>query len=105
MKKIFIGRDFSFTPMGRYYPKDGDSCGERFRTQILAPALRAGEQVEVVIDDVEGYGSSFLEEAFGGLIRVEGFTVSELKQNLKIICNNEDFKIYANLITKYIEMA
>ncbi|WP_193213632.1 STAS-like domain-containing protein [Luteolibacter marinus] len=104
MKRICIGGDFSPTPIGRY-PSDGESCGENFRKRFLVPALREAERVEVVIDDVEGYGSSFLEEAFGGLIRKEGFKISDLREKLKIVCHDEDFKIYEMLITKYISDA
>ena len=34
------------------------------------------------LDGTEGYGSSFLEEAFGGLIRDDGFRVASLKERL-----------------------
>jgi hypothetical protein len=50
----------------------------------LVPALRAERQVLVNLDGVEGYGSSFLEEAFGGTIREAGFTAAELHEKLVI---------------------
>ena len=47
--------------------------GEDFREKILAPAFakckKNGEQLTVNLDGGYGYGSSFLEEAFGGLVR------------------------------------
>ena len=104
MKHIFIGRDFSDTPLGRY-PEDGEFSGERFREQILAPALKSSPQVKVTIDDAEGYGSSFLEEAFGGLVRKGYFRADELKQRLHIECKDPDYLIYRDLIWKYIDEA
>lgn len=62
MKRINIGKDFSDTPWGRYHD-DGPVSGERFREEFLKPALKEGEKVCVSIDDAEGYGSSFLDEA------------------------------------------
>ena len=37
------------------------------------------------MDGVAGYGSSFLEEAFGGLVRVEGFTAEALKEKIRFV--------------------
>ncbi|OWV79566.1 hypothetical protein ATY77_26630 [Rhizobium sp. R634] len=79
--------DFSSYPAGRD-AKDGPDNGAKFRDEVLVPALRKalaeGEKVSVVLDDVKSYGSSFLEEAFGGLLRVGKFKRSELKRILEI---------------------
>lgn len=74
--------DWSVCPGGRYRA-DGDFSGEAFRDDILVPALRAAEYVTVNTDGTRGYGSSFLEEAFGGLLRV-GFSRKEILQKLAI---------------------
>lgn len=103
--KIDIGKDFSETPMGRYYPQDGNHCGQKFREDILVPALKEYDKVVVQIDDVEGYGSSFLEEAFGGLIRSEGFTKSHLDSKLEIVLEDPAFEVYRTLILKHIKTA
>lgn len=79
MKKISVKNDFSNVPAGRYYA-DGPVSGQRFREKFIAPALKQGSLL--VILDAEGYGSSFLEECFGGLIRDEGFTKEELRSRL-----------------------
>ena len=62
-----VAKDFSRYPGGRYRAKSRNS-GEDFRERLLLPALRAGD-VTVVLDGVRGYGSSFLEEVFGGAVR------------------------------------
>ena len=72
MKKIIsIADDFSVYPGGRT-PEDGPFSGEEFRNKFLVPALKSKESVVIDFDGVRGYGSSFLEEAFGGLVR-QGF--------------------------------
>jgi hypothetical protein len=59
----------------------------------------------VVIDDVEGYGSSFLEEAFGGLVRKGHFSAETLREKLKIDYTDQDFKLYGDLIWRYVKEA
>jgi hypothetical protein len=100
MKTITIAKDYSDTPLGRF-PDDSDFNGTRFREQYLRPALEKGV-VTVVIDGVEGYGSSFLEESFGGLVRKGYFTAEELKNKLRISFGDKDFGMYDRLIWKYI---
>ena len=104
IKTINIGKDFSDTPLGRY-PSDSDYSGERFRNEILLPALNDSDRVSVEIGDVEGYGSSFLEEAFGGLVRKCHMTAEVLKNKLLIECKNPGYSIYERLIWKYIKEA
>ncbi|HEY8748624.1 MAG TPA: STAS-like domain-containing protein [Tepidisphaeraceae bacterium] len=103
MRTIKIARDYSDTPLGRY-PSDGEYNGSRFRDEFMRPALEQGP-VAVDIDDAEGYGSSFLEEAFGGLVRGGFFTAEELKKRLTIEYKDEDFKLYHDLIWRYITEA
>lgn len=87
-KTISISKEFSMFPAGRY-ETDGPYTGEGFRKKHLTPALRDFDQVVVELDNALGYGSSFLEEAFGGLIRVDGFTLDELNTKLDIRCNRK----------------
>lgn len=83
IKNISVGKDFSKVPAGRFY-SDGPASGQAFREKFLVPALQSNSTVVVSLDDTEGYGSSFLEEAFGGLIRVHGFGLADLHQQLVI---------------------
>lgn len=99
--RINIAHDFHDAPAGRYLD-DGPFNGELFRTKHLVPALRAGE-VTVILDEAEGYGSSFLEEAFGGLIRKEGFSGSELRNKLKLVSAEDPTLI--DEIWSYVEDA
>lgn len=75
-RTISIADQFSRFPAGRTR-RDGEFSAERFRTEILVPALQAAQQnhdrVIVKLDGVYGYSSSFLEETFGGLVRLNIF--------------------------------
>jgi ERCC4-type nuclease len=103
---ISIAKEFSDVPSGRYYA-DGEWTGEKFRTEYLAPKLKKADRqhpVIVNINDTEGYGSSFLEEAFGGLVRKENFSQDELNKILKIEAN-DTYRIYKEIILEYIAEA
>ena len=59
------------------------------------PALNEYDEVEVLLDNVEAdyeYGSSFLHEAFGGLVQHEKFEVDVLDKKLRIVTSYEDIK-------------
>lgn len=64
--------DFTTMP-GARYRADGDASGEEFRDTFLKPryveAVSTGERLRVDLDGTDGYATSFLEEAFGGLAR------------------------------------
>lgn len=77
---INVARDFSRYPAGRFRD-DGPFSGAVFREQFLEPAIATNRRVIVELDGVRGYGSSFLEEAFGGLIR-SGVSVDTVKSLL-----------------------
>lgn len=81
-KTIRLATDFSPFPFGRY-PSHGEWNGQRFRDEWLAPALKSGEQVKVDLDGARGLSPSFLEEAFGGLVRI-GFAAKDLSARLQI---------------------
>lgn len=101
-KTINIARNFSTEPYGRY-PEDGDSNGTKFREEMLLPALAASEEIAIILDGVEGYGSSFLEEAFGGLVRVHGYKAEEIRKRVKII-SEEDPSLITE-IWSYVDSA
>ena len=70
-KIINIAVDFTDSP-GARFRSDGPSPGESFRDDYLLPALNTLSVDEVLVinfDGTFGYPPSFLEEAFGGLVR------------------------------------
>ncbi|MBF0604084.1 MAG: STAS-like domain-containing protein [Nitrospirae bacterium] len=101
MKRINVATDFHRGPSGRYVT-DGNYSGERFREEFLVPALKSPDQVQVDFTDAKTPGSSFLEEAFGGIVRKKYFTAIDLQSRLEIITHRSLLK---DLITKYINEA
>ena len=67
-----VAREFTDTP-GPRYRKQGKFSGEEFRELFLEPLFKqymlSGTKIEIDLDGVYGYPTSFLEEAFGGLVR------------------------------------
>lgn len=82
--KINIAKDFSKNPAGRYI-SDGKYSGESFLKNYLIPAVKTHDLVELDFTGVRGYGSSFLEEAFGGLVRLTNMSFKEFMNKITII--------------------
>jgi hypothetical protein len=101
---IIIDRDFTHYPGGRHR-KHGKFSGEEFRDDFLVPALHTYERVIVDLDGVEGYASSFLEEAFGGLVREAGYTQDQLRSQLEIRTVDPKFEIFRRLVEQHIRAA
>lgn len=99
--EILIAEQFSKNPYGRYV-SDGKYSGESFLKNHLSPALDKYRTVTVNLDGTLGYGASFLDEAFGGLVR-RGHTASSLKGRLNLI-SNKNFHL-PHQIWKYIDQA
>lgn len=106
-RTINIAREFTRYP-GPRYAEDGPFSGQYFRDEILAPALRAAIETNgtltVVLDDVAGYGSSFLEEAFGGLVRI-GFSRADIGKHLSVVARTNRFQHHARTAQRYISEA
>lgn len=106
---IKVATDFTDIP-GARYESQGPNSGEQFRNDILYPkfiaAQDANEELTVDLDGGYGYGSSFLEEAFGGLVRMlsekKYSKISEVR-NIKIISN--DNPIWIEKVNGYINSA
>lgn len=90
-KLISVAKDFSPSPAGRHV-KDGPYPGEVFRDTILVPALKAYKNVVVDFDGTEACGSSFLDEAFGGLVYKAGFSVKSLKEILHLHASRKSYE-------------
>ena len=69
---INLVRDFTESP-GPRFRKEGEFSGQQFREEILDPKFREARaehaRLFVDLDGGYGYAPSFLEEAFGGLVR------------------------------------
>lgn len=106
MITISIAKDFSRIP-GARFPKEGNHSGEEFRNQVLLPNLKEAigkkEKLRVVLDGTAGLGTSFLEEAFGGLIRIDNISYDDLLATLELV--SEEDQDYIEEINQYIKEA
>lgn len=96
MMKLNISKDFSRTP-GPRARDEGKFSGEEFLEDLLYPKLKTvidtKSELEINLDGTAGYGTSFLEEAFGGLIRKKGLAENQILKHIKLISNNEPYLI------------
>ncbi len=104
MTSINIARDYSPYPGGRY-PEDGAGNGSTFRDEFLLPVLRSGQHAEVILDGAAGYPSSFLDEAFGGLVRNYGFTPEQVLAAFKLVARQPGFARFVPLIESFVRSA
>lgn len=92
--EIKISRDFSYSPGPRYI-NEGKNSGEKFRKEILKDAftraINEDKKIVVDLDVTDGYGTSFLEESFGGLVRDDGINYDEIIKRLEIISKEEEY--------------
>lgn len=98
--------DFSKTPYGRY-ERDGKYNASAFRDAKLAPAFQNPDItiVNVYLDTVEEgyeYGSSFLEEAFVGLVRKCNISANDVRRKLNIITSHKDYILEINEYLEHI---
>ncbi len=101
MQTINIAKDFASTP-GARYRVDGPFSGEEFREECLErhfQDLEDDSKITIILDGAEGYATSFLEEAFGGLARKYG--KKRCLERLTFI-SNED-RLLADEVKSYIE--
>lgn len=84
MKIISIAKEYTNTP-GARYRKDGKFSGEEFREKFLEPEFLSGSNTKMLVDldGTEGYATSFLEEAFGGLARKVGKAIVKERISFK----------------------
>lgn len=101
MITIDVATSFSRTPFGRY-PKDGENNAQKFRDDVLKPEVMKGEDILIDFSKVAlGVGSSFLEEAFGGLVRA-GFNRDDLLKHIKV---KDKMGFYNEQVHHFIEVA
>lgn len=104
-----VGNSFHHRPMGRK-KADGEFSGEVFRETILLPFFKkvkesnSNEILVLDFNNVSMAGSSFIEEAFGGLVR-DGFSKKFIKDHLEIIVDIELKELISDRIYQYIDKA
>lgn len=90
--RVNVATQFTKLP-GLRYIRLGRFSGEEFRQKFLIEPLRQGRSVVVELDGVRGYGSSFLEEAFGGTVRELNLETADALQRLKVETAVESWRL------------
>lgn len=98
---ISVARDFSPHP-GPRYVRQGAHSGEAFRRRLVQ-LLRRHERILVDLDGTSGYGSSFLDEAFGGLVSKEGFSPEEVRRRIDL--KSDEDETYVEEVCEAIALA
>lgn len=101
---LSIAKEFSETP-GPRQVNEGDFSGEKFLKELLIPRFEQARSEKVALlvdfDGTEGYATSFLESAFGGLTRK--YTSALVLQTIRFKSSDEPFLIEE--VTRYIKEA
>lgn len=101
-----IAKEYTDLPGGRYIYM-GPHSGEDFRDSVLVnlinECIKNNEQLILDFDGAYGYPPSFIEEAFGGLVRNHNFSYNTLKNILSLI--SIDDKDLPNEVLKAIKDA
>lgn len=103
---INIANDFSRYPAGRF-PEDGSSNGSEFRDKILWPKLEKvianNDTLKINIDGIRSLGSSFIDEAFVGIIRKYNINKNTLLRYLDIVCTQPELFFFKEAIVSTIK--
>jgi hypothetical protein len=93
-RTISIADQFSVTPGPRYKiegPFSAELLHEQILSTIIPELIKANGSLTIILDGTFGYGTSFLEEVFGGAVRrYEGDFVTS---KITIISEEEPYLI------------
>lgn len=96
LRVLKVSTDFCDIPGPRYI-REGSYSGEDFRERLLFPLLQecitSGDTLRIDLDGTQGYGTSFLEEAFGGLIRENHLSLSDVSEHIDFVSEEEPYLI------------
>ncbi len=106
--EIKISQDFSQTP-GPRSRDEGDFSGQEFLETLLLPKFEAVIESEgklsINLDGTDGYATSFLESAFGGLSRLfkDRLSPNKILDKLSFVSVEEPYLVEE--IKEYIQDA
>ena len=103
-----IAKEFSPMPIGRFRTESKKS-GEAFREEILYPkvceAIKNKETLKVDFTDMLNLSAAFLEESFGGLVRIHELDRDEVLKTIEFISEDRLLVTYLELSRDFIEEA
>lgn len=101
---INIAQQYTRFPGGRY-PEDGDGNGTDFRERFLLPILAQHQHATIILDGAAGYPSSFLDEAFAGLVRKHGYSAKQVLAAFTFVADQPNLKPFVEMIKRYVSQA
>lgn len=109
---LTVATDFSRTPGVRTL-SEGNFSGEVFLGEYLYPrfteAVRLGQVLTVNLTGTAGYATSFLEAAFGGLVRgdenqqIPAHDLATVLSHLNLVCTDDPYLL--DEINEYMQDA
>ncbi|TAJ69144.1 MAG: DUF4325 domain-containing protein [Phenylobacterium sp.] len=104
--QLLVASEFSPYLGGRVYD-DGPFSGQEFREKFLRPrllaAIEAQAPLHVVFDGVAGMPTSFLEEAFGGLLRTTpNLNLEKVRGYLRLEAEDPELWPFLKLAEQYM---
>lgn len=81
-RRYSLARDFSPHP-GPRYKSQGKHSGEQFREKLWS-WIQDGGPILLDLDGTSGIGSSFIDEAFGGLVFARNMTAADVRARIKL---------------------
>lgn len=101
---VHVAEDFSRYPAGRWC-SDGPFSGQAF-CELFAPMVAKFDRVIFDLDRTSGLPASFLEQAFGGLVRAApSFALSPSEMASRIELVSKDHPAYERLARQMIHAA
>ena len=82
METLTIATDNTEYPGGRY-SSDGEGNATDFREKHLIPMLEKNEPFVIDLNGIVSYPVSFIDEAFGGLVRMKRYSAEQLLKLMK----------------------
>lgn len=79
-----IAEDFSRFP-GPRFKHQGANSGETLGKKLAKLLREHKARYRIILDGTTGIGSSFLDQAFGGLVSDHGFSKTELESRLLFV--------------------
>jgi len=105
-KTVKIRDDYNWSTGSRLII-EGPHSGEDFRIKFFYPmiidAIASNETLTIDFDGGIGYGTSWLEEVFGGVIRKDRVDAQDVRKHLRLIATQQPYIL--RLVDKYMKQA
>ena len=105
---LSIAEDFSSTPTGKlneYSTRSGEVFRQYTLYPILCEAMKNKQRLHINFVGIDGMTSSFLEEAFGGLVREHNLTPDEVLQTIEFLPQKSHFDFSIKIAKEHVQEA